>query len=320
MESVNTSYDFLALGESLIDFISNDIAPSLSDTNQFQRFVGGQATNLAMNMARLGKRAAIASCVGYDGFGNFIREQIDQAGVNSVYLQATREAPTTIVVVTRHTQTPEFIIHRGADAHLTASPELTQAADSTKIIHTSAFALSREPARTTILSAIHNAKENGVLVSLDPNYHPDIWPDTTEFIEIMKDVFQYVDITKPSLDDCMRIFGPRNTPEEYAKLFIDWGAKIVLLSMGDQGVLLVTNEGESHHIQASKDTQVADVTGAGDAYWAGFLAAYLQEESPLEAARIGQVIAEIKITQIGPIDDIPDWDEIKERAKKVKYA
>ncbi|HKJ27999.1 MAG TPA: carbohydrate kinase family protein, partial [Anaerolineales bacterium] len=315
-----TTYDFLAMGEIVIDFISNDVTPSLGDAEHFTRFVGGQATNLALNMSRLNNRTAVAACVGYDGLGQFARLQIEQAGINPIFLQTTREAPTTTATITRQTQTPDFIIHRGADAYLRSSNQLGDAARSSKIIHTSAFALSREPARTTILNALNLAHEAGMTISLDPNYHPDIWPDKPNFTDILIDAFQLVDITKPSLEDCARLFGPRNTPDEYAQIFLDWGAEIVLISMGERGVYLACATGEQYEISATENLKVVDVTGAGDAYWAGFLSGYLQDLEPINAARMGQAFAEKKISQVGPLRIVPNWDELNELASKIKYS
>ena len=98
------------------------------------------------------------------------------------------------------------------------------------------FALSREPTRTTVLSAIKIAKENGASISLDPNYHPNIWPDTQNLLELLQEALASVDFIKPSLDDCTRLFGPRNEPLDYATIFLEWGARIVLISMGERGV------------------------------------------------------------------------------------
>ena len=95
------TYDFFALGEALVDFISTDVSNSLNESMTFQRFIGGQATNLSMNMARLGKHAALATCVGYDGLGNYIRQELEKVGLDGPFIQTTREAPTTIV----HTHT-----------------------------------------------------------------------------------------------------------------------------------------------------------------------------------------------------------------------
>lgn len=270
-------------------------------------------------MSRLGNRVALSACVGYDGLGQFAKDEVIKAGINPALLQISRESPTTIAIITRQTQTPDFIIHRGADAFLRSAPEMLNAVTKTKIIHTSAFALSREPARTTIISALKNAKEHNITISLDPNYHPNIWPDTPDFVEQIKEVFKIVDITKPSLEDCQRLFGPRNTPSEYAEIFLNLGAKIILISMGERGIHLATQSGKEYQVEANPKLNVKDVTGAGDAYWAGFLTAYLRGYSELEAAKIGQAFAEQKISQVGPLKNIPEWKVLEDRTKKITH-
>jgi sugar/nucleoside kinase (ribokinase family) len=47
-----------------------------------------------------------------------------------------------------------------------------------------------------------------------------------------------VSLTKPSLDDCIRLFGAGQTPETYAAHFLAWGAWQVVLTMGSAGILL----------------------------------------------------------------------------------
>jgi fructokinase len=314
------TYDFFAIGEVVVDFISTEVAASLANANTFTRFVGGQAANLAINMARLGNRSAVAACVGYDGFGKFVRDQIDLAGVNTFFIQTTREAPTSTAVITRQTQTPDFIIHRGADAYLRSTNELSDAVANSSLVHTSAFALSREPARTTILTALNTAKAAGRTITLDPNFDANIWPDRADFLEVLKETFKIVDITKPSLEDCTRLFGPRNTPAEFAQIYLDWGAALVLISMGEQGIYLACSSGEEYQIHANKELVVQDVTGAGDAYWAGFLTAQLHRLTPIEAATIGQGFAEEKISHFGPIINVPSWNELRDRAKEIEFS
>ena len=109
-------YDFIAIGEALVDLISDQIVPALNQAEQFQRFLGGEAANVAFNMTLLGGQAALVACVGEDGFGNYIRQQLDEAGVATEYVGVTSQAPTTVAVNARQTATPDFIIYRGADA------------------------------------------------------------------------------------------------------------------------------------------------------------------------------------------------------------
>ncbi len=311
-------YDFFALGEALIDFISTDMASSLRKAKAFHWFIGGQVTNLTMNIARLGRKTAIATCVGKDDFGSFIDEQLQQKNVDTTHVQVSKKASTSASIIARHTKTPDFIILRGVDHQINLTPAIEKAVAQSHIIHTSAFALSRQPARNTIITALQIAHQEGKLVSLDPNYHPHIWSDTSNFVSVLQNTYQFVDVTKPSLDDCKRIFGTGKSPREYANLFLEWGAKTVMLTMGSEGVLVVSSQGDSYLIQA-KQLEVMDVTGAGDAFWAGALTAYLDNTSTLEAARCGQALAEIKIGAIGPLKQMPTHEQLLRKAKAIPY-
>jgi len=311
------TFDIVALGESTVDLISDEKVASLEDARYFGLYRGGQVANLAINMANLGCRVALATCLGDDGFGEFIRQEISDYGIGLQYVQTAKNTPTTMSIITRNTATPDFVIYRGADANLVLTDSLLASVEHCRVVHTSAFALSRDPARTTILTLLKKAQQMGKWVSLDPNYHPSIWPDLPDFISVLKEAFRFVSITKPSLDDCTRLFGPRSSPEEYARLFFEWGAQIVMITMGKDGVLLRTSDGRLHHIQAATNIPVVDVTGAGDAYWAGFLAGFLESEDSLLAARIGQKMAEKKIGRVGPINESLEWETIVESAAQI---
>lgn len=108
-------YDLVAVGEVLVDLISDQIVSSLDSAGQFRRFLGGQVTNVAWNVSRLGGRAAVIGCVGEDGFGGYVRQQLAQADISIGCLEVTSQAPTSVAVNARQTKTPDFIIYRRAD-------------------------------------------------------------------------------------------------------------------------------------------------------------------------------------------------------------
>ena len=298
---------FLMLGEAVVDLISSGIVSSLAEANTFQRFPGGEVSNLSMNLARLGYPTALAACVGEDGFGDYLKAKLGTAGVDLNLLQTTRNAPTTLVPVARQTETPDFIIYRGADKYLRPNQELRAAVDRCRAVHTSAGSLSHNPCRNTILELLELAVQKGKMISLDPNYHPRIWPDRTDFVPFLKEVLSSVTVTKPSLDDSIRIFGSGSEAEDYLEAFLELGPEIVALTMGRKGVLLGTQDGIRVHLQAHP-ISVVDVTGAGDAFWAGLLTGLLEGMEPVQAARLGQVIAEYKIGVLGPIQEFPEQD------------
>lgn len=291
--------DVLSIGEALIDFISDDQQNSLVGAQHFTMYPGGAVTNVAINVARLGGSAALAACVGEDALGAFLRQQLHQAGVMTEYLHTTLDTSTTLAVVARNDATPDFSIYRGADANLTSSHLPLSLVSDTPLVHTSAFALSREPLCSTVLEFVAQAHAAGCMITFDPNYHPQIWGLSVEPEGIFARLCPFVTVVKPSLDDCVRLFGAGQTPEGYAARFLDWGAEMVVLTMGADGVLLVTPEGTSYF--PAQRIEVVDVTGAGDSFWAGLLMAILDGYSIEDAIRAAQAVAALKLQQTGPL-------------------
>ena len=304
-------FDVLSIGETLVDFISEGEQGSLVNAHRFVMYPGGQATNVALNVARLGGTAAIVACVGDDSLGIFLQRQLTEAGVETASLQVAPQTPTTLVVVARNSATPDFSIYRGADSQILPSQMPVSLLSTTSLVHTSAFALSRQPSYGTILEFIMQAHAEGCLISFDPNYHPRLWEIAMSPLEVFEKIYPFVFLTKPSLDDCIRLFGEGQTPEEYAAHFLHWGAKEVVLTMGSVGVLHVNGQGSSLH--ALRPVEVVDVTGAGDSFWSGLLLATLDGYTMSEAILVAQSVAEIKLQQVGPLSQRIDRADLYRR-------
>ena len=153
------------------------------------------------------------------------------------------------------------------------------------------------------------AHEQGKIVSLDPNYSPQIWPDHQEAEEVYRQMFRYATITKPSLDDAQRFFGPDHTPEEYIQMYHDMGPKTVIFTMGKEGTLISEDGKLLGHVPV-RPLEVVDVTGAGDSFWAGFLVALL-DGHPLERCGLfAREIVELKLTTVGPLPSTIERAEI----------
>jgi sugar/nucleoside kinase (ribokinase family) len=296
---MTTDLDVLSVGELLIDLISTEMAPSLRDTAEFRRYQGGSAANLALNVAKLGMRSALVSKVGIGAFGQHCKAEMSRYGVLTDYLVMDHHAHTTMVFVARTSGTPDFEVARQGDAQLRPEDIPDEAVLRSRLVHSSAFALSLEPCRSAVRHVLQLARAEGKILSLDPNYHPDVWPNLFEARAVLAELYPLIDLTKPSLDDAQRLFGPGNTPEKYVEMFAALGARTVVLTMGAQGVLL-QHEGCTRHIPAS-DVEVADATGAGDAFWAGFLVAWLDGQPPERCVLFGREIVDRKLKRVGPL-------------------
>ena len=81
--------DLLAVGETLVDFISHEMAHSLRTAGQFSRYLGGQPANVAVYVAKLGGRSAVITKLGSDYFGEYVEDQLQHHGVNTEAVSRT---------------------------------------------------------------------------------------------------------------------------------------------------------------------------------------------------------------------------------------
>ena len=127
--------------------------------------------------------------------------------------------------------------------------------------------------------------------------HPS--PEERENNTMIKTIAQSVDVVKASIEDCRHILPHHLTPEQLARTFVEWGAQVGIVTTGKDGALAV--EGDKVHVIASFPSEVVDVTGAGDAFSAGFLVDYLRHGNVEQATRFGCATASLVIKDSGGV-------------------
>jgi len=305
--------DLLAVGETLVDLISEEEVESLRDAHVFRKYQGGSPANIAVNVSKLGGTAAVISKTGIGSFGQFLKAELQRAGVLTDYLVMDHLVHTTVIFISRTEGTPDFEAFRGGDFRLDPAEVDMEAVARAKVVHASTFALSREPCRSAVEKVFRLAKAEQKIVSLDPNYSRQIWPNYREARDVLERMLSYATITKPSLDDAARLFGPGDEPETYIRRFHEMGPRTVVLTMGAEGIL-VSEEGDVFHVPA-RPVEVVDATGAGDSFWAGFLAALLDGHSLKRCVLFAREIVEQKLTTVGPLPEMIDRDAVYARVE-----
>jgi sugar/nucleoside kinase (ribokinase family) len=293
-------YDIISVGELLIDFISESYIEDFTKSSSFGQFQGGSPANMCLNMHLLGNNTKFVGSVGNDAMGKFLSQKIKNYGINCDDLAVVENMPSTLILVTRSKTTPDFEAYRMADCQISMA-QLAEAKNA-KIFHTTCFALSKNPAQTNIMKAAKTAAENGVQLSIDANYAQKIWNDRAEAQRIVAEYCSYGAIVKVSDVDWTRLYP--NLPFEpklVAKHFLNLGATEVCVTMGEDGSF-VANATESHEV-GILPIKVVDTTGAGDAFWSGYLTAWLKEKPLKERAFAGRAMAAIKIQHLGPLTE-----------------
>lgn len=297
------AYDVFTAGELLVDLISADYD---SNSLAYHQYFGGSPSNIAMNVQKLGRRSMVASAIGEDLQGQFLLDRLRQEGMDTRCIQMV-DAPTSMVLVTKSQATPIPSFYRGADYQLEYTTSIEEAIANSRILHFSCWPISNLPARQSIDRMIEQARACGLIIGFDPNYHPMIWRKGEDGVEFVKNMCKRVDVVKPSEDDAERLFG-KDIPENQLAKFLALGPKLVILTMGKDGVL-VSNGQETERFEALP-TQVVDTTGAGDAFWSGFYAGLTAGHSCRASLKLGLAVSAYKLRYTGAIVDLPHLDQL----------
>jgi len=304
--------DLLAVGETLVDFISVEQTDWLRNATTFRRYLGGSPANIAVNVAKLGGTSAVVSKTGIGAFALFVKSELQRHGVSIEYLVMDHRNRTSVAFVSSTSGKTDFEIARSGDYLLRPEEIPEEAVERARVVHASTFALSREPCRSAVRKVFELASAQGKIVSLDPNYSARIWPHHKEARHVLKEMYRHVSITKPSADDARRIFGPEYDTEQYIEMFHEMGPETVVFTMGVEGVLISQDGHVVAHVPA-RPVDAEDATGAGDAFWAGFLVALLEGETLERCALFAREVVELKLTRKGPLPMDIDRAEIYAR-------
>ena len=297
------SIDIISIGEVLIDFIGHEVNTSINRTKDFHRFLGGSPTNVAVNASRVGLNAVLVASCGQDGLGDYVVRKLKSNNVITSQIRKSESAPTSVIFVSKSTETPDFIPYRQADCEIYESQLPDGIIADAKIFHTTCFALSKNPARQTILNRAQKAKELGLQLSIDINFSERIWSNREEAKDILKEYLANDPLVKLSEDDCYRLFAEVKTEDFIFDYFHNLGATTICLTKGKNGVVVSDLKQGLLFQKAIQINEIKDTTGAGDAFWTGFLYAKMEQKKLNDCITIAQKLAAIKLQNVGRLPD-----------------
>ncbi|MEA4938849.1 MAG: carbohydrate kinase [Christensenella sp.] len=313
-------YDIVALGELLIDFTT--CGTSANGMRLFEQNPGGAVCNVLSAMARQGDKTAFIGKIGNDMHGAFLKESIESVGIDTRGVIVADDVFTTLAFVELSPsgeRSFSFARKPGADTCLRASELDEELLKSTRVLHIGSLSLTNEPTRSATLRAIEIAKAAGAIISYDPNYRAPLWDSVETAKEQMRSLLPYVDVMKLS-DEETALLTDREDPAEALRFLNDAGISCAVVTMGPKGALAMLR-GETAQAEPHDCVRV-DTTGAGDAFWGGFLHGLLQSNKAISAltlkevaefARFANVVAAICCERRGALLSMPSGQEIQQR-------
>ncbi len=297
-------FDVTALGEMMLRF-SVPAGERLEMAASMDVAPGGAEGNVVVALSRLGRRCGYVSAFPDHAAGRLIANALRGAGVDtSALLWRTSGRVGTYFIEFSAPPRPINVIYDRADScasHLTATdPDWDYLLD-TRLLHITGITPAVSPScREMTVEAVRRARAAGVALSFDINYRSKLWT-ATEAAAALCPLIEGADILFCKRSDAALLFGcGGDAPEALRALAAQTGARQVIMTQGDQGVIgWSAAEGVVHHAPALP-VVILDRIGAGDALAAGVLDGWLDGDLP-QGLRRGTALAALCLSQRGDL-------------------
>lgn len=295
-------YDVATFGEAMIR-LSTPAGVRLPVAEALSVHVGGAESNVAADLAQLGRRTIWYSAVPDHAMGEAVVRRLAAAGVDVSHVKRVPGARVGVYYLEGglDAATPEVIYDRQATAFSCITPEDLPlgALLDTRVLHVSGIsaAVGAGP-QAALVRLVEEAQRAGVLLSVDVNYRSRLW-EADRASEALAPLAARADLLFVSASDASTLFRHTGDPETIVRALAERSqARVIVLTRGEQGVL-ASIDGAIHAI-AAIPVQVIDRPGAGDALAAGVLDGVLDGDA-LAGVHRGLALAAHALTQRGDI-------------------
>lgn len=271
----------LCVGEILVDMIAEN--NSIKNSDEFYARPGGAPTNVAVAASKMGAEVEMAATVGDDGFGDMLKQKLEEEDVGLDKISVSEEKTTLAFVALDETAEPEFSFYRGADLEI-GEDQLGEGYD---IIHFGSLPFTNPELSEKLQSY---AEQSQALISFDPNLRSDLKDE--EYMERLKSFIEVADLVFLS-------------EEENKNFEID--AEEILVTQGSEGAKLITDDFKE--VEKPPEVDVVDTTGAGDAFTGTYLA--FRESSRREALEKAVQASALSTLDKGAMSALPNKAELQ---------
>ena len=254
--------------------------------------IGGCASNAAMTLARLGVRSSICGKVGNDVFGKFVADTLERAGVNVESLGVSNvHATSQTLIVNVKGQDRRFIHSFGANKSLTAADLDPLLAREPKVVYVGGFLILPGLEAEALAERFARARRSGTWTVLDV-----CTPGPADYLKHLRVVLPETDVFLPNTDEATLILG-ESDPVRQAKTFRDLGARRVVITMGDKGLVSLSDELGLR--AGTYPVDFVDGTGGGDAFDAGYVAGLLDGFDELSCLKLAAAVGASCVRAVG---------------------
>ncbi len=260
----------------------------LVPTEKIELNLGGCASNVAMDLNRLGVDVHLSGCVGDDGLSDFIVRAVSVPGIDVSRIQRSpNRCPGTALHINVRDEDRRFVCTTGANDDYVFDDELLRLItdpnlQGPKVFYLGGFFMLRALETDRTPAFLKAARENGWTTLVDVVLYGN-----RPYWDVLEPLLPHVDIFLPNEHEGEKITDIRD-PYEQAKEFLDAGVGAAIITQGENGTLYF---GQKEQFKAGVyPTNYVSGSGAGDAFDAGLIAALLEGKDHREAVRWGSAL------------------------------
>ena len=303
----------VTFGESMALFRADPGEP-LRTARRFSRSIAGAESNLAIGLSRLGCAAGWFGRVGDDPLGLSILDALRAERVDVSRAVVDDSAPTGVLVRDTHAERRIDVAYArlgSAGSRLCVDDLDADYLTSARLLHVTGItpALSGH-AREATSAAVTIAAEAGVAVCFDPNIRRRLWPDLDVARRELLALADRARIVLVGHAEAHVLTGEAD-PEAAARWLAARGIPVVAVKLGADGALALSDgvlyRGTPLRVHA------VDPIGAGDAFDAGFIAAWLRGAGLRGCVDDGNLAAGLSVQVHGDIEGLPYQRELDDR-------
>lgn len=291
-------------GEAMLLMLAEPGMP-LDRAVTFRRSVAGAESNVAQGLARLGHWSRWIGRVGDDASGEAVMSRLRADGVDVSCAEMDPDAPTGLMLRDSHPRRPiDVQYHRAGSAASYLSPEqITPVAlAGARVVHVTGITpMLSESAALATRALMEGARQTGAAVCFDPNVRRRLGSDHA-WMRTVGPLLREADIVIASEDELELLLG--GGAEETAKALLSLGrTRTVVVKRKDRSATAISNDGQ--WTQEPFDVPVTDPVGAGDAFTAGWLSAWLRGLGPERSLAEAACVAALAVQTPADTDGLP---------------
>jgi ribokinase len=310
--------DIVCVGLLLCDILVKPVTPECFhvDATPIDPLImstGGDACNVAINVANLGLKSSVISAVGGDENGAFLLSRLRENGVETAGIKTSKDYASAVsVVLVRPDGERNFLINTDVYSEITPAMITKDLLRGAKILSFNSVNRIKNLDYGGIVPAFQMAREMGITTACDT-----VWNRSDDWLARISDILYHTDIFLPSYNEAIEITGQTEVPR-MRDFFSKFGIGTLVIKMGEQGSY-VTDFNDEFYVKPFPVEKIVSTGGAGDTYVAGFLSAQVMGLDIYESALFASAAASYTVAALASTGALPKAEAVRQLVKEKRH-